>query len=278
MKKYKTSVVFAVSALFGLTGCIQNLTNETFNEWQRFGDGAREGVAFEQQSHPIIDRHSDPFINYYTGTRYVEFQAINTTSSPRCVRFYPADGGLVNAEFEGRYKDYAVINAGQTANLGSVSPQRRSERWQYNLAYNAKPTTGNPADPCKEKPSYSNDSGYEECYITTAVCRHTGKVDDCSELQTLRWYRDHVLAGSEQGKRDIERYYQVAPQIVAAIDGGDDPDAVYAQLRTSHILPSVAAVRQGDYARAYGLYREMTLELESRYLGGMQLPVEAPAF
>lgn len=276
MGKRKTTVVLAVSAVFGLAGCVQNLTDETFYEWQRFGDG-RAGVVFEQQLYPIIDRDSNPFVNYYTGTRYVEYKATNTTRSPRCIKLYPKE--LKNAEFEGRYQDYQVIHAGQTVDLGEMSVKRRSRSAKWNMAYNAKETTDNPENPCKEKPSYSDDyDDYEGCYITTAVCRHTGKADSCSELQTLRWYRDNVLADSEQGKRDIERYYQIAPQIVAAIDSRADADQVYEQLRSGHILPSVAAVEQQDYDRAYRLYREMTLALEQRYLGGMQLPVEAPAY
>ena len=64
--------------------------------------------------------------------------------------------------------------------------------------------------------SNGNDNG--GCYLTTACVAARGLSDTCPELQTLRAFRDGVLAHMPGGKKEIEEYYQMAPDIVAAIN------------------------------------------------------------
>ena len=55
------------------------------------------------------------------------------------------------------------------------------------------------------------------CYITTAVCESQNKPDDCYELMMPRHYRDSYLMQTEEGKRIVEEYYEIAPRIVLAM-------------------------------------------------------------
>ena len=104
------------------------------------------------------------------------------------------------------------------------------------------------------------------CFITTAVCEYLNKPDDCYELQTLRWFRDHILASQHEGRQDIQRYYDIAPGIVTAIEQQADRHVLYQGLLQQHILPAVSAIEQQRYDRAYLLYRAMTLGLYDRFV------------
>ena len=52
------------------------------------------------------------------------------------------------------------------------------------------------------------------CYITTAVCEHMQKEDDCYEMQVMRRFRDEYLMQTDEGRSIIKDYYEVAPGIV----------------------------------------------------------------
>lgn len=111
-------------------------------------------------------------------------------------------------------------------------------------------------------------SGYKKrkfCFITTATCRHEGKTDDCPELQTFRAFRDGWL--TERGETAlIDRYYAVAPAIVACIDYCDDPAARYAEIRSRWLEPCYRALREDRPADCRSVYMEMVQTLEGRYL------------
>ena len=104
----------------------------------------------------------------------------------------------------------------------------------------------------------------EGCFITTACCELLGLGDDCFELRTLRRYRDQVLAKRPGGRVAIERYYELAPSILAQL-----PDSTRARrllpIYARYILPSALAASLGLNALAYRLYARMMDEL-SRHL------------
>ena len=71
------------------------------------------------------------------------------------------------------------------------------------------------------------------CFITTAICEFEGKPDDCPELTAFRAFRDGWM--QQNGDQElIERYYEIAPAIVSAIDFCDDRSERYAQLRRDY--------------------------------------------
>lgn len=133
---------------------------------------------------------------------------------------------------------------------------------------------GHLGEPGGAKPKVAlelEDGGKQEkndrcCYLTTATTLALGKPDNCPELMTLRWFRDHVLAARPGGYDDILQYYQSAPVIVQCINAAADHAAVYQNLYLTAIAPSITAIQAGQYERAYGIYRAMVERLAQQYL------------
>jgi hypothetical protein len=103
------------------------------------------------------------------------------------------------------------------------------------------------------------------CYITTATCRSLGLPDDCTELGTLRWFRDQVVMSTPKGARQVADYYASAPDIVARIDRRDDAGAIYAHIHHAYILPAVAAVERREFTHAHALFETMVRHLREAY-------------
>lgn len=104
------------------------------------------------------------------------------------------------------------------------------------------------------------------CYLTSACVTARGLADDCCELQTLRHFRDTYLLLQKDGQQEVDDYYKVAPQIVAAIMQNENPmielDMIYSEL----VWPCVKFIEQGEYDQAYLLYKNTTRALESKYI------------
>lgn len=117
----------------------------------------------------------------------------------------------------------------------------------------------------KNTPSGSreNDSG---CYLTTACVAARGLPDTCAELQTLRAFCDGVLARWPGGREEIERYYQMAPGIVAAINQREDAAQIWNRVYEELVEPCVRMIHEGKDEEAYRLYRTYTMELGEKYM------------
>ena len=102
----------------------------------------------------------------------------------------------------------------------------------------------------------------EGCFVTTACCNVLGLDDDCFELQSLRRYRDDVLAKQTGGAEAIARYYAKAPRILAQLSTETCESrllSVYARF----VLPAAVAAKLGLNALAYRLYMRMLNELST---------------
>ena len=103
------------------------------------------------------------------------------------------------------------------------------------------------------------------CYLTTACTAARHLPDDCAELQTLRAFRDDVLAHRPGGLAEIEAYYRMAPGVVAHINQRADAceiwDRVYAEL----VTPCVRLISEGKNDEAFGLYKAYSLQLGEKY-------------
>lgn len=104
------------------------------------------------------------------------------------------------------------------------------------------------------------------CFITTAVCQSTGQADDCAELTAFRNFRDGYLRACPDGPQLIEEYYDLAPSIVWAIEGTQDPAAHYAAIRTDWLEPCYRDLRSGRLADCKRRYTAMVRHLEQEYL------------
>ncbi len=102
-----------------------------------------------------------------------------------------------------------------------------------------------------------------KCFLTTACMRHqqVSFDDECEELNTLRWFRD-VFVSDE----DIKHYYEVAPQIVLAIEKSANSDKIYNYIYKNVVKTCVNAIKYEDYDFAYSRYKCSILALEECFL------------
>lgn len=106
-----------------------------------------------------------------------------------------------------------------------------------------------------------------KCFLTTACTQYFGLPDDCEELTTLRMFRDEYMIKSEEGRQMVQRYYEIAPGIVRAIQMLPDCQAlnvwtsIYQDIRLC-----VDAVNKGEPTLAMRTYRSRVLELEELFL------------
>lgn len=104
------------------------------------------------------------------------------------------------------------------------------------------------------------------CYITTAVCEHQNKPDDCYELKTLRNYRDNYLMQSEAGHEIVEEYYDIAPALVMIIDMQNDAEQIYQYIYEKYLTPCIHYIEQKKYDECRNLYMQMVRTLQKQYL------------
>ena len=104
------------------------------------------------------------------------------------------------------------------------------------------------------------------CFITTAVCLHEGKPDDCAELTAFRNFRDGYLRSCADGPALIERYYDIAPGIVARIELSNGKADRYADIRSRYLLPCYEDILAGHPEQCKNRYIEMVTALEKQYL------------
>ncbi len=105
------------------------------------------------------------------------------------------------------------------------------------------------------------------CYITTAVCESLGKPDDCYELEMLRNYRDEYLAGMEEGRALIDRYYDIAPTIVNRINRQENASDVYEGIYRDYLCPCIKTIEQHENEKCREIYASMMKDLQMKYMG-----------
>lgn len=101
------------------------------------------------------------------------------------------------------------------------------------------------------------------CYLTTACMMHLQEDfdDNCSELMTLRWFRDNFVS-----REDVIHYYDVAPIIVEKINAASDSKKIYSWIYENVISKCVDAIKNHDYDFAYNRYKNSVLVLEEQFL------------
>ena len=104
------------------------------------------------------------------------------------------------------------------------------------------------------------------CFITTAVCEHYGKPDNCYELTVLRDFRDNWLNMQEDGEELIKEYYRIAPDIVSEIDKSSDRENEYQRILQVYLEPCIKLIELSAYHACKKLYMQMVYELENKYI------------
>lgn len=119
------------------------------------------------------------------------------------------------------------------------------------------PLYGHLRDASKEK-----GSGPPRCYLTTACIDAMDLPDNCFELETLRGFRDKVLLPEPSGRKAVEEYYQVAPDIVQGINEQSGSKGVW-QSTYRDIRTAIGLIFRGDFNGAFNHYKDMTERLKS---------------
>lgn len=109
--------------------------------------------------------------------------------------------------------------------------------------------------------SKSRSSG---CFLTTACVKHMGKPDNCTELETLRKFRDEYMANTEEGLNLIKKYYVVAPQIVQKIDSSNNKNGYYNGIYST-ICKCVDLIKQNKLNETMQEYKNMVLSLQNEF-------------
>ncbi len=101
------------------------------------------------------------------------------------------------------------------------------------------------------------------CFLTEAVVGHRGiEADDGPTLTALRTFRDGYMQKTPERRALVERYYEIAPRIVAAIPRDH---AEWAWIR-ARVEAAVASIGVGENDRAFDIYVDMVRRLEGRWL------------
>jgi hypothetical protein len=101
----------------------------------------------------------------------------------------------------------------------------------------------------------------DPCYITTAVCKDSGKPDNCYELTQFRAFRDNWLEKQPDGKKLIEQYYNTAPDIVKKIERQPNKHEIYQNLRDTYLSPCLKYIEDEKYEECKELYSDMVYSL-----------------
>ena len=117
-----------------------------------------------------------------------------------------------------------------------------------------------------EKVKDTIDKILHPCYITSAVCKSSGKPDDCYELTQLRKFRDEWLEKQPDGKRLIAQYYNDAPEIVNKINSMPDSDEIYAKISAVYIEPCLRYLENNEPDKCKELYVSMVNDLCRKYV------------
>lgn len=103
------------------------------------------------------------------------------------------------------------------------------------------------------------------CFITTAVCEYMGKSDDCTELITLRNFRDNWLRYQIGGQALIEEYYKIAPLIVSRLKASPQYSQCCEILWNAYITPCLSMIADGKYEECKQRYIDMVRYMQNRF-------------
>lgn len=109
------------------------------------------------------------------------------------------------------------------------------------------------------EPSSLYDS---DCFVTTACLASRGLPDNCKELQALRALRDKHVVSTEEGKMLIQRYCEIAPELVSKINRYPNHKQLYDYIYDTLILPSMEMIESGELEQAKLYYVDYVLGLK----------------
>ncbi|MCZ2460713.1 MAG: hypothetical protein LC128_13925 [Chitinophagales bacterium] len=104
-----------------------------------------------------------------------------------------------------------------------------------------------------------------DCFITTACVTERGLADDCEELTTLRYLRANYMSKTEQGKKLLDEYQTLGPDVVTAIANCENRNEIYDYLYQHMITPAVKMIKNKEYQNAVDWYQGFAEQLKKNY-------------
>lgn len=222
------------------------------------------------------------YIPEYTKNRYgereiigisrIDVRLVNLSNQYKCGIVTIKDNDRPNLYLGNYTNSRVLLKPKETKNIGYFEPENTEDiNFNYNLKrIDVVENAGTYLCKTESTPPTTTSNGgnddLDDCYITTAMCRDTGKADDCLELQALRQYRDDVMLETEQGRALVKDYYHKAPKIVSRINQEQQHERIYRDLREQYIQPAAQAALNGQNDLALKLYKEMVDTLAKKYL------------
>lgn len=103
------------------------------------------------------------------------------------------------------------------------------------------------------------------CYFTTACTEYFGLPDNCTQLKTLRNFRDTVMIKTKEGRELVKLYYRVAPEIVLRIKNNQNHKEEFG-LIFNNVNNACALIKGNRNKEARNCYEEMVNHLINKYL------------
>lgn len=94
------------------------------------------------------------------------------------------------------------------------------------------------------------------CYITTACVDVMGLDDNCTEMKTLRWFRDNYMMATAERCMMVADYYFKAPEIVEKLKALPDSTAFFQHIFHEYIETAVNFIEQCEYEKAMLVYQQ----------------------
>ena len=116
----------------------------------------------------------------------------------------------------------------------------------------------------KNCPVYKKSSG-NGCYLTTVMCEVLGKDDKCTELETLRNFRDSYMKKDEKYTDILVDYDLIGPILSDKILDDENCENIAHSMKSYYIDDAIEAIREEQFEDAIDIYMDMTLNLMEHY-------------
>lgn len=135
----------------------------------------------------------------------------------------------------------------------------------YALAFHGKSIHRIPKNKIVRDTEYDRGEFSNCCFISTAVYTNMGLDDNCSDLVTLRNYRDNYLLKTTNGRKLVDNYYSIAPLIVNQIDSLKTKNQIYFGIYERYIKNIVNLINHNEFESATQKYEKMVDDLLIQY-------------
>ena len=159
------------------------------------------------------------------------------------------------------YYSYCYCWECNKINLDDKNPYNKNE--DYCMAYRKYVDPNSHA--CSRYFEYNEKLKNNGCYITTAICNILGMDDNNIYLNSLRSFRDNVLAKDDNLKMILAQYDIVGPMVSYNLNNDPFRRTKSLMLFELYIKPIVKLLANKQYTEAILKYEQMTNELIDSY-------------